>query len=105
MKSSIQPIRPEEVAGLSSLFFGGATILAATLAAWNLAAGLHLTQAFAVSEGLLSNWIVWAAIAIALRVAGKHIERELHARQERTAIVVRPPHPVVSNDRSTAAAA
>lgn len=97
----MQPIRPEELAGLSSMFFGGATILAATLAAWDLAAGLRLTQAFAVSDGLLSNWIVWAAIAIALRTIGKHVEREMRARQEKSAIVVRPQHPAAS-DRSAA---
>ena len=104
MKSSIQPIRPEEVAGLSSMFFGGATILAATLAAWNLAAGLHITQAFAVSDGLLSNWIVWVAIAIAFRTIGKHVEREMLIRQEKSAILVRPQTPTASSDHSAAAA-
>ena len=104
MKSSIQPIRPEEVAGLSSMFFGGATILAATLAAWNLSAGLHLTQAFAVSDGLLSNWIVWVAIAIALRTIGKHVEREMRSRYQTSAIVVRPQRPAAADDHSAAAA-
>lgn len=104
MKRNIQPIRPAEVAGLSSMVLNGFTLLAATLAVWNLAAGLHLTEAFAVSNGLLSNWIVWVAIAIAFHMAGKHVERELRLRQEKEAIVVLPQRPSAPQDHSAAAA-
>lgn len=88
MKRIEQPIRREDLAGLSSLVFGGMTFIAATFAVWSLTAGLHITKDFAVSRGLFSNWIVWAGLAVAVRVLGRYLVQEM-AEHEYSAVPVR----------------
>ena len=41
-----------------------ATLLAFVLAFWRVSADLGITSAFPITEGLLSHWQVWLAIAV-----------------------------------------
>ncbi len=90
MKRFEQPIHREDLAGLSSMLFGGAAFIAATLAVWSLTSGLHITQSFAVTSGLFSNWMVWAGLAVGIRVLGRHVEQEMAARRVPAPVVMMP---------------
>jgi hypothetical protein len=87
MNNTQQPIRPEDVAGLTSLLFSGAALFSWTLAAWSLTAALNITQSFAVSSGIFSNWMVWVALGIGFRLLGKHLEKELAEREWRVPVI------------------
>lgn len=41
-----------------------ATLLAFVLAFWRMSADMGMTSAFPITEGLLSHWQVWLAIAV-----------------------------------------
>lgn len=102
MKMHVQPIRSEELAEIRSMMFGGATLLAATFATWSLSSDLGISGEFAVHDGLLSKWIFWTAVAIAVRSAGKHLEREIVSRKNRRVVI--PATAPVSHSTHTAAA-
>ena len=53
------------VALAAATLLAPATLLAFVLAFWRMSADLGTTSAFPITEGLLSHWQVWLAIALA----------------------------------------
>ncbi len=88
MKRVQQPIRHEDLAGLSSLVFGSLTFLAGTFSLWSLTASLRVTKNFAVASGLFSNWLVWVAVAAAIHYLGRRVEQELQQSRSSAPVVV-----------------
>ena len=107
MKRVQQPIRRQDVAELSSLFFGSITVLAGTFALWSLTSSLRVTKSFVVTSGLFSNWLVWAAVAAGLHFLGRRVERELlpQRRNEAPVVVLHRAKRAVRTDDATSAAA
>jgi hypothetical protein len=52
-----------------------ATVMAAILALWRLAADLNWTNTFAISSGLFSHWQVWMAAAAVLHLCSRALNR------------------------------
>ncbi|MDX2180633.1 MAG: hypothetical protein SFV18_13635 [Bryobacteraceae bacterium] len=99
-------IRPatEDLAALVSLFTKSASFLAGVMALWSLTASLRITQSFAVSEGVLSSWIVWAALAAGLNLAAPYLTREIQERLRSMPVRVLPNRrTIAANDRTAAA--
>lgn len=75
---------------LVQLLLAGGSLSAATLSGWSLLASLGVTESFAVTSGLFSNWLVWAALAIAFASTARYVERETLARTGRASALVAP---------------
>jgi hypothetical protein len=52
-----------------------ASVMAAVLAFWRLAADLKATGQFPISDGLFSHWQVWLAAAASLQLSAFVLER------------------------------
>ena len=53
-----------------------ASVGALIAALWRLGNGLNWTERFAFSQGLLSHWQIWLALAILLQVAATILQRD-----------------------------
>lgn len=53
------------------------------LAGWRLGADMNWTGEFFISNGFLSHWQVWLALAIATQFSGIYLDR-LHAPEQKT---------------------
>jgi hypothetical protein len=60
---------------LLSALMGPAVFSAYAFATWSLAANLGWTNTFPYATGPLSNWLIWAGIAIAVHEAAQVLRR------------------------------
>ena len=58
------------------------------LAMWRLTSDLNWTESFAISDGFLSHWQVWMALAIAFGAVGMRLNKYSH--QARAAYASQP---------------
>lgn len=65
----------QEVAPVMAYLTTPVAVVAYVLALWRLGADLNWAREFFVSEGLLSRWQVWLAIAIATQLLGNQFTR------------------------------
>jgi hypothetical protein len=89
MKVQISTIRSEEALGLVGLLLSGGCFSAATLSGWSLLASLGVTESFAVTSGLFSSWLVWAALAVVFALSGRALERERTPRAAKAPVLLR----------------
>jgi hypothetical protein len=68
-------------ATLLAVVMGPAVLAAYILASWSLAANLGWTGSFPYAAGPLSNWLIWAGIAIAVHVAATVLRRATRAEK------------------------
>lgn len=71
----------QQFGSLLSAIMGPAVLAAYSFAVWSLAANLGWTDTFPYSAGPLSNWLIWAGMAIAIHCAASVLRR--HIRIER----------------------
>lgn len=69
----------QEFGALVAALMGPAVFSGYALAVWSLASNLGWTDTFFFNSGPLSNWLVWAALAILINVAASILRR--HTRQ------------------------
>jgi hypothetical protein len=58
------------------MFAGPGVLSVYTLAGWSLTANLGLTHSFLWSEGPLSNWMIWLALALLLKLVSLKLHEE-----------------------------
>jgi hypothetical protein len=68
-------------ATLLAAVMGPAVLAAYVFASWSLAANLGWTGSFPFAAGPLSNWLVWAGIAIAVHAAVAVLRRAVRAEK------------------------
>ena len=73
--------QPRRYAPVVSYLLTPVALVAYMLAAWRLGADLKWMGEFFISNGLLSRWQVWLALAIATQLAAKELNR-LARRQD-----------------------
>ncbi len=71
----------QQFGSVLSALMAPAVFSAYSFAAWSLAAGLGWTSTFPYTQGPLSNWLIWAGIAIAVHLASQVLRR--HFRTEK----------------------
>ncbi len=59
-----KPGKNRHIAGAVSALLTPASVVAATLAVWGVAADIGLTSQFAITKGFFSHWQVWAGTAV-----------------------------------------
>jgi hypothetical protein len=67
--------QPRRYAPVVSYLMNPVVLVAYLLAFWRLGADLNWVGAFFISEGLLSRWQVWLALAIVTQIAAKELNR------------------------------
>jgi hypothetical protein len=77
MKKLIE--RPRRFAPVMSYLMTPVALVGYMLAFWRLGADLNLVGEFFISNGLLSRWQVWLAIAILTQFAAKELSRFGHS--------------------------
>ena len=55
------------MAGAVSALLTPASVVAATLAVWGIAADIGITSQFAITKGFFSHWQVWAGVAAVIQ--------------------------------------
>jgi hypothetical protein len=63
---------------LLSVLMGPAVFSAYAFALWSLASNLGWTDTFVFISGPLSNWLIWAGIAVLVNVAASILKRHTH---------------------------
>lgn len=71
----------QQFGSLLAAVMGPAVLAAYSFAIWSLASNLGWTGTFPYTAGPLSNWLIWAGIAIALHAATAVLHR--HVRIEK----------------------
>jgi hypothetical protein len=71
----------QRFASVLAAVMGPAVFAAYIFATWSLAANLAWTDSFPYTAGPLSNWLIWAGIAIAVHVAAYVLRR--HTRTDK----------------------
>jgi hypothetical protein len=77
MKKLIE--RPRQFAPVVSYLMTPIALVGYMLAFWRLGADLNLAGEFFISQGLLSRWQVWLALAILTQIAAKELNRLAHS--------------------------
>jgi hypothetical protein len=67
--------QPRRYAPVVSYLLTPVALVAYMLAFWRLGADLNWMGEFFISQGLLSRWQVWLALAIATQLAAKELNR------------------------------
>jgi hypothetical protein len=67
--------QPRRYAPVVSYLMTPVALVAYALAFWRLGADLNWMGEFFISQGLLSRWQVWLALAIATQLAAKELNR------------------------------
>jgi hypothetical protein len=67
--------RPRRFAPVMSYLMTPVALVAYMLAFWRLGADLNWVGEFFISQGLLSRWQVWLALAILTQLAAKELNR------------------------------
>lgn len=67
----------QQFGSLLSALMGPAVLAGYSFAVWSLAANLGFTNTFPYAAGPLSNWLIWAGIAIAVHVAASVLQRHI----------------------------
>ncbi len=68
-------VQPRRYAPVVSYLMTPVALVAYLLAVWRLGADLNWVGEFFISEGLLSRWQVWLALAIATQLVAKELNR------------------------------
>jgi hypothetical protein len=71
----------QRFAALVSAVMGPAIFVGYVFACWSLSANLGWTDTFPYSAGPLSNWLIWAGIAIGIHAAADVLRR--HTRTDK----------------------
>ncbi len=71
----------QKFGALLSALMGPAVFSAYAFAFWSLASNLGWTDTFVFSNGPLSNWLVWLAIAILVNVASSILKRHTQVEE------------------------
>jgi len=75
----------QEVGRLLRYLISPISVAGYTLAAWRIGSDLSWTGEFFISNGLLSHWQVWLALAIGAQLGGAQLNRtaEVHGAEIR----------------------
>ena len=68
----------QEAGNLIGAFLTPASVLALTFGLWRLSDDLGWTVGFPVLRGPFSNWMVWIAVAIGLKMTGSLMNRPIN---------------------------
>lgn len=71
----------QQFGSVLSAIMGPAILAGYSFAVWSLAANLGFTDTFPYGSGPLSNWLIWAGIAIALHVAASVLQRRVRVEK------------------------
>jgi hypothetical protein len=71
-------VQPRRYAPVVSYLMTPVALVAYVLAFWRLGADLNWLGEFFISQGLLSRWQVWLALAIATQLIAKELNRLAH---------------------------
>lgn len=66
---------PKQVASVLGLVLTPVVLTGYVMAAWRLGADLDLTGEFFISQGLLSRWQVWLALAAAAHIGVRRLNK------------------------------
>ena len=66
---------PKRYAPVFGLLMTPVALTAYVMAAWRLGADLNLFAEFFISKGLLSRWQVWLALAVAVQMSARHLNK------------------------------
>jgi hypothetical protein len=69
-------VQPRRYAPVVSYLLTPVALVAYMLAFWRIGADLNWMGEFFVSQGLLSRWQVWLALAIFMQLASKELNRK-----------------------------
>jgi hypothetical protein len=83
LRQSQQPPKHQALALALASLLTPAALLAFTMAFWRMAADLHWTGEFFISDGILSHWQTWLAGAGILLGAASLLNRLGHASSAR----------------------
>src|SRR5260370_32467731 len=65
----------QETGEILQALLSPAALIAFAMSAWRLTADLGWTKNFAISDGLLSHWMIWLAIGIGLQMLASSVMR------------------------------
>ena len=74
-QSTAKAIPYQELVRMAPLLLSPIAVIAALMACWRFGADTGWTDSFVLSEGLLSHWQVWLALAIGIQWSAIRLDR------------------------------
>ena len=73
-QSTVKAIPYQEVARMTPMLLSPLAVIAGLMACWRFGSDIGWSDTFVVSDGLLSHWQVWLALAIGIQWMARKLD-------------------------------